>query len=68
MKKTKWFPASEKPVSVGWYECKSPLIGTSAIVLRWWDGKNWRASPKSVISLFSLHKKDKWRGLTEEAK
>ncbi len=66
MRKTKWFPASEKPVRVGWYECR--LLPTSHIVARWWNGHSWTLSETCGRSSFGIFYWDKWRGLTEEAK
>ena len=67
MKRTPWFPASVKPVHVGWYEAS---IGNCMVRRRYFDGNRWRFGGKvGVISdLFESYSGSQWRGLTEPAK
>ena len=66
MKVTRWYPASIKPVYVGWYECDYMVSST---VMRYWDGGKWKINPDaSHDCAFGTWRGDKWRGLTEKAK
>lgn len=61
-KKTRWFPASVKPVRRGWYETDIATYSESLDEFRvYWTGKRW----DSII--FPWHG-DRWRGLTAPVK
>ncbi|WP_157684937.1 hypothetical protein [Robbsia andropogonis] len=70
MKKTRWFPVSEKPVRVGWYECIYEPGWLNSSIGRWWDGHHWLDEKGGSIVGFGhkYYPGDKWRGLTKEAK
>ncbi len=57
---TDWYPASVKPVRVGWYECQFH-IGT---LIRYWNGNIWVSdSSRFGYGWAPLP----WRGLKEPA-
>ena len=58
MNLTPWYPPTAKPAYIGWYH-------TSAApkhyhFTEWWDGANWRASPKEPA--YARSSKLHWRG------
>ncbi len=69
-KLTPWFPADVKPVRVGVYLVKSPLLLTGGF--SYWDGKRWGwicytrrdAAAEKVYPGASQDKQ--WRGLAEK--
>jgi hypothetical protein len=68
--RTPWFGRDEKPVRVGWYECRhwaGHYRKWKLNVWRWWDGHVFRFSPNSlgVASDFGFHPYDQWRGRVE---
>lgn len=61
-KRTPWYPASVKPVRVGWYEFKcAGLIGFTEAR---WDSNAWRFTDDNVLIPIPG---DEWRGLTRPA-
>lgn len=77
---TPWFPASVKPVHVGYYEVrnesymhwnsKGRLVGRKS---RYWNGKKWLTTdPKGHLgfisepSIMGSHPSQQWRGLAEK--
>jgi len=66
MKRTAWYPASVKPVRVGWYEYWIPYLDTDW-VMAFWTGETWlervpgRESPQPLEPLPD----GQWRGLAQ---
>jgi hypothetical protein len=60
---TPWFPATDAPVRVGWYE----RFVFNDVVFHFWDGYSWLLSPggaaydRELKSFWPC-----WRGLSEE--
>ncbi len=63
---TPWFPATVKPVRVGWYEYTGWGLGARYPDRRFWTGKGWRFSweLRSHLGLPD----DQWRGLASPPK
>lgn len=61
---TPWFPSSELPVRIGWYQ----RFVWNALESHFWDGASWLVSPRgekydrSLKSFWPC-----WRGLSEHA-
>lgn len=76
MKVTEWFPASVKPVRVGWYQCRG-IFYDGTTVMRYWSGAGWqwrdtsgqmsRAAVCKSCDKHGIIKEDRWRGLTAPA-
>jgi len=63
--RTRWFWRDEKPVRIGWYECRcwSEKYRMWALeVPRWWDGRVFLFSPDQPVSDFGFQPRDMWRG------
>lgn len=58
---TPWFPASVKPVRVGWYETK--VVGTYGPAMSHWDGLLWYVVEGSLVCFYQDRK---WRGLADK--
>jgi hypothetical protein len=73
-KYTPWFPASVRPVRVGWYMAKGCFWDNRnnprLYVMRYWNGRNWEwASPfigGRLTSASMVPGSDKWRGLARK--
>lgn len=59
---TDWFPASLKPVRVGWFEAQFFDCGWSYEWRVWWDGAVWREK-EGGLSLIDQNLT--WRGQAE---
>lgn len=57
---TQWFPAATKPVHVGYYDTRVPIIGE---MVMYWDGFEWRASAISPRNPMTAYRQREWRGL-----
>jgi hypothetical protein len=71
---TDWYPADVKPVRVGVYETKSPVLAGDPGWYAYWNGDAWSWGFLSKYSAY-LKRKERgkfqnrqWRGLTEQAK
>lgn len=73
MRKTKWYPASLKPVRVGYYETMRYEVAYEAEGLHklYWNGTHWEYAynvyfcRKGDYACMIASAGDKWRGLTE---
>lgn len=72
-KLTEWFPANVKPVHVGVYETKSPVLGDDPGWYCFWNGVDFcRAYPtprhavERGFGTTSQYQNREWRGLAEE--
>jgi len=74
MKTTDWFPADIKPVHVGMYETKSPILKDQPGWFCYWNGTSWCSSYQTMQHAYvfreftSSFQDRKWRGLAEEPK
>lgn len=67
-KVTQWFYPGINPVHIGWYESLTTgfnyVAGAQGIVLLYWTGNWWRASPQSP-NLANISQYRTWRGLVK---
>lgn len=71
---TEWFPASIKPESVGWYQCRFAWEGPDYphVSRLWWDGDLWRHEPNGATAYWGIddcddYRNEYWRLLKETA-
>lgn len=68
--RTPWYPASIKPVRVGWYEVSYYRVGMpeGRVVdgRRYWSGTRWKFGPRGLVCAMGCHLQDAWRGLAED--
>jgi len=73
MKKTPWFKGETKPIHIGVYETKHPLLPTST-TYQHWNGNKWgryRRSPELAqeAQMYpSDYQRQPWRGLAKKPK
>jgi hypothetical protein len=65
-KLTPWYPATVKPVRVGWYEYTGWGLSVRFFDRRYWTGKGWRFSWERRS--YSGLQGDEWRGLAAPPK
>jgi hypothetical protein len=75
MKTTEWFPASTRPVHIGYYEVRYSWEGASygSLSRYYWDGEAWRFCKDATGELtwgsreYENISDEYWRGLTGQS-
>ncbi len=67
-RRTPWYPASVRPVRVGWYEVSYHRPNRAQRVVdgrRWWNGQRWLFGRVGLQCAMGCDPNDAWRGQPE---